>query len=70
MHRSEAEQCAACIACAADVSSQDRTYACGEDQVLCYACAIARKWVYDEANDRWVIIPDVADLFGPNAQPN
>lgn len=66
MHRSEVEQLEKCIACGGEVGSQDRPYACGDDQVLCFACATARKGVYSEGYDRWLVAPYVADLFESN----
>ena len=66
MHQSEAEQLASCIACGSEVSPQDRCYTFGSDgQVLCFACATARKGIYDEAHDSWVVAPSVADLVEP-----
>lgn len=70
MHRSEAEQLAVCVACGAEVNPRDRPYPCGEDQVLCYGCAVLRNGVYDEAHDRWVVAPHVLDLFEPTIGGN
>lgn len=67
MHRSEAEQLVVCIACGAEVNPQDRPYACSEEQVLCYGCALARNGVYDEAHDRWLVAPQVAELLDHRA---
>jgi len=63
MHRSETEQLAACSVCGGDVSPRDRPFAFGDEQLLCFECASARRGVYDEAHDRWVLAPYVADLL-------
>lgn len=67
MHQSELEQLTECIACGAAVNSQDRLCPCGDDQVLCFACATARNGVYEEGHDRWAVAPYVADLLKPTA---
>ena len=63
MHRSEISQLYMCASCSAQVSPRDRTYAFGEDDLLCFECAVARSGVYDEAHDRWSVVPYVADLL-------
>lgn len=65
MHQSESEQLATCIVCGAEVSPPDRPYDCGDEQVLCYECAVRRGGVYDEPHDRWAVAPQVADLCEP-----
>lgn len=62
MHRSEAEQLAPCSVCGADVSPRDRPYTYGDDQVMCFECATQRNGIYEEAHDRWVVPPHIADL--------
>ena len=62
MHRSEVAQLMPCAACGADVSQRDRAFAFGEDELLCFACASQRNGIYDEAHDRWVVPPDIADI--------
>lgn len=62
MHRSEAVLLTPCVACGAEVSPQDRAYAFGDDELLCFTCSTARNGVFDENHDRWVVEPDVADL--------
>lgn len=63
MHQSEAEQCQPCVACGAEVSPRDRTYALGNDDLLCFACSTARQGIYDEGEDRWLVAPHIADLL-------
>jgi hypothetical protein len=63
MHSTEESQLGPCTSCGTLVSPQDRPYAFGEDELLCYACAIARNGVYDEAHDRWAPAPYVSDLL-------
>ena len=63
MHRSEAEMLAPCSACGTEVSPQDRSFAFGDDQTLCFGCAMQRNGSYDEAHDHWILEPYVADLL-------
>ena len=41
----------------------ERTYAFAEDELLCYACALARGGSYDEQHDHWVKAPKMDGLF-------
>lgn len=68
MHRSEAEMLAPCSACGTEVGPTDRSFAFGEDQTLCFACALKRNGSYDEAHDRWTLEPYVADLLATESK--
>jgi hypothetical protein len=63
MHRSEEYQTYPCIACGEETSTQERAFAVGDDDVICFRCAVARNGVYDEGHDHWVVVPYFADLF-------
>lgn len=52
-----------CASCGAEIEGvADRPYAYGDDDVLCFACSVARGGVYDDHYDRWVTTPDLRDL--------
>lgn len=65
MHRSEAVRLYRCAACGAETSIQDRAFPFGEDEVLCFACAVDRGGSYIEGYDKWKAAPGVQDLFPP-----
>lgn len=61
----ETDTSAVCAQCGAEFSPElERGYVFGDedDQVLCYACALARSGVHDEVHDRWVKPPDLSGL--------
>jgi hypothetical protein len=63
MHRSEARDIVACLACGEEVSlGVDRVYAVTDDSALCFACAIKRGGAYNEAHDEWTKVPDLSGL--------
>lgn len=62
MHRSELDEYGVCTSCGAEVSTLDRPFTYGDDDLLCFDCATARHGVYDEEHDRWVVAPSVVDL--------
>ena len=62
MHRSEAHELVECLDCRATIAPErERAFAVSEDVYLCFACAVRRGGVYDEAEDRWVVPPRVED---------
>ena len=63
MHQSEADQHQPCVACGTGVLPCDRTYAIGNEDLLCFACSTAREGYYDEHEERWIVDPYVADLY-------
>jgi hypothetical protein len=63
MHRSETYDRVACAECRAEVSlDRDRAYSFGEDDALCFACAMRRGGHYDELHDRWQQAPSLEGL--------
>ncbi len=40
----------------------ERAFTFGDDQVLCFECAIARGGIYNERKDRWMKPPNVTGL--------
>jgi hypothetical protein len=67
MHRSEELEHVDCAVCRAEVAASERVFPFGDDEVLCFRCAVARHGVYDEQRDRWVVSPEVDDLRSPPA---
>ena len=55
-----------CMDCGTPVEAEDavaeRTFAITEEVVLCYACAVRRGGVYDDAEDKWKIAPRLEDV--------
>ena len=69
MHRSEAQDLIDCSSCGAEVSlGADRVFVLSEDTALCFACAVKRGGLYDEAHDTWKRAPDLKGLEG--SQPD
>jgi hypothetical protein len=62
MHQSEAEELAPCRGCGAEIATVERAYVFGQEDMLCFECAVARGGTYDERLDRWEPTPDVSDL--------
>lgn len=63
MHRSEAQDLLDCSQCGAEVSrGADRVFILTQDNALCFACALKRGGVYDEAHDTWKRAPDLQGL--------
>jgi len=63
MHRSETRELSLCADCGAEIlPARDRGFSLGGDLALCMACAVRRGGAYDEEYDRWVRVPDTADL--------
>jgi hypothetical protein len=63
MHESETERYELCAACGAEVTTADRVYGFGVDELLCFECAVKREGVFDEIHDRWTTAPKVHDLL-------
>jgi hypothetical protein len=40
----------------------ERGFPVGSDAALCFRCAVARGGCWDEAQQRWSVEPDFADL--------
>ena len=52
-----------CAACGVDISvGTDPVYAFGQQEALCFECAIARGGQYDADEDRWLVSPRTGDL--------
>jgi hypothetical protein len=63
MHESETYDQTLCLQCGASVSiARDRAYALGDDEALCFSCAVARGGEYDELHDRWTAAPSLKGL--------
>jgi hypothetical protein len=67
MHRSEQREYVECTVCGAETALTERAYAVSEDATLCFRCATARRGIYDEVHDHWVVAPRVDDLVAPPA---
>ncbi|HEX9621880.1 MAG TPA: hypothetical protein VF989_17160 [Polyangiaceae bacterium] len=67
MHESERAEYATCAACGGEVSTMERTYLFGNEEVLCFRCAVARNGIYDEPHDHWTVAPNVDDLLRETA---
>ena len=62
-HEEEGESAAACADCGALVDLDGaRTFAFGEQSLLCWACAIRRGGRYDANSETWAQSPSVGDL--------
>ncbi len=46
------------------VGGLQRAYGFGDDQLLCWDCAVARGGSFDAGEDRWAVAPRVEDLLG------
>jgi hypothetical protein len=59
----EREETTSCADCGAllDIAGA-RTFAFGEQAVLCWSCAIRRGGRYDAGRESWTTPPSVADL--------
>jgi hypothetical protein len=63
MHSSESAELSTCIVCGEEVfAERERSYLVTGDDILCYACALARGGVFDELHDRWTRAPKVDNL--------
>ena len=52
-----------CADCSEEIDSAgERGFPVGADATLCFRCALARGGSWDEAQQRWVVEPDYADL--------
>jgi hypothetical protein len=58
--RSEARSCAACGATLE--GDGDRAFEFGDENLLCFECAVARGGRYDESRDAWEPGPDLRGL--------
>lgn len=67
MHESESERFGLCAVCESEISTADRVYSFGVDELLCFECALERHGVFDEQQDRWTSPPDVEDLLERSA---
>ena len=63
MHESETFDQTQCLQCGASISiARDRAYPLGEDDALCFSCALARGGRYDDLHDRWTAAPSLKGL--------
>lgn len=62
MHRSEMEMTVPCAGCGTPVAEDSRSYAFGENQLLCWECALRRGGSFDSKEDRWIAEPNTGDL--------
>jgi hypothetical protein len=61
--REEEEESAACADCGTVLNLDGaRSFAFGEQSVLCWACAIRRGGRYDADSESWTAAPRVGDL--------
>ena len=67
MYESETDEYTRCAACDSEISTKDRVYAFGVEELLCFQCAVERHGVYDEADDSWTVAPNVVDLLERSA---
>lgn len=52
-----------CIECGATLAlGTSEAFATDDETLLCWACATRRGGVFDAAQDRWVVPPNVGDL--------
>ena len=58
--RSEARVCAGCGAPV--LGDAERTFEFGDENVICWECAVARGGRYDEARDAWERVPDLGGI--------
>lgn len=64
MSYEEEESVEVCSACGAPIDElNERAYAFGEDDILCWSCATDRGGVYDVERDYWVDEPDLEGLL-------
>ncbi len=62
-NQDESAEPTACLECDAPLDPEaDRAFACSPDAFLCFACSERRGGVFDAAQDRWVVAPNVAGL--------
>jgi hypothetical protein len=63
MYESETYDQTQCLQCGASISiARDRAYPLGDDEALCFSCALARGGRYDDLHDRWTAAPSVKGL--------
>jgi hypothetical protein len=59
----EGEDITRCIDCGETIQgAADQSFVSGPETYLCFECAERRGGVYDAAEDRWTIPPDVSGL--------
>jgi len=52
-----------CADCGDEMNSgAERGFPVGSEAALCFRCAVARGGCWDEAQQRWTVEPDFADL--------
>lgn len=52
-----------CALCGSEVTlGRDRSYAFGENAVLCFECAVCRGGVFDDAARSWRQVPNLCGL--------
>jgi hypothetical protein len=55
-----------CLDCGEAVDIEDpsaeRTFALTPEIILCYACAVRRGGVYDDAAEKWKVAPNISDI--------
>jgi len=63
--QSDTEAGLACAACGGEIGFRDeRSFAFGSDQAVCWECCLKRGGRYDAHLDRWEVAPRVVDLLG------
>ncbi|MDP3940485.1 MAG: hypothetical protein Q8R92_20405 [Deltaproteobacteria bacterium] len=63
MHRSEMEARVPCAGCGAAIADDSRSFAFGENQLLCWGCALRRGGSFDAEEDQWSTDPRTDDLM-------
>jgi len=62
---SDMEDVLTCAACGGEISlGDDRSFAFGNDQAVCWECSLRRGGRYDAHLDRWEVAPHIVDLLG------
>lgn len=52
-----------CLDCGVEIfPSEDRSFAFGPDELMCFDCAVKRGGVYDPEEDRWIVTPETIGL--------
>ena len=62
--RSEPEEFVTCALCRAQIAvGDDRSFAFGSDQAICWECSLRRGGRYDAQHERWEVAPHIVDLL-------
>lgn len=63
-----------CIECGTTIAVEDaateRVFALTPEVILCHSCALRRGGVYDDADDKWKIAPNLEDVATEQRVPH